>query len=1110
MIRLTDEQAAAAFAVEPSLAIVAGAGTGKTRVLTERYLHLVLERDVAMTRILALTFTEKAAREMKDRIFTALADRGRRELAHATEFAPISTVHSFLAKVLRERALDADVDPRFAIADEIMADLLLEQALAAMIENLEPELRGTLAGMAGGEEYLLSLYGAARATPFALADLQPVTLDLADLRARTRHFLDGCEGVEAAGRTGERLRGLRALAPRLWSTGIDTELGTELDAEFGTEPGSEFDAAGIDVQACEEFAILVGGNVAKAQRELFQEGKALRGAWRSLRNAEQAGRVGSAIVVALQRLDEQYRLRKDAEGVLDFADLERIGLTLLLGPAGGAVAAEFDHLLVDEYQDTSRIQQALLDALAKRCDRFGVGDEKQSIYRFRHADAAVFRELQAHARVYPLSGSFRSRPELVEFNNALFARLFRDRDVTPHDLHVAAEWRGKSRPSVEWSAPASEHAARARRIEAGALARRLREIVSRGELTLTNAAREEQPLRYRHCALLMRTTTHLGLYERALADEGVPYVVVKGRGYYAAREVVDLAHLLLLLDDPGDAFRAVAVMGSLFCGVTPAVLAQLRGDDEARPLVWCVREAERPEGVDAESWDRLRLFADRYDGWRALAGRVSTGDLIETILDQTRVADLMLLEPDGRRRHANLHKALRRARLTAEDPVSFARSLLDFRERERRESEAPIASDTDEAVRIMTVHASKGLEFPLVAVADLTAPRKAGSGPILTPDGVFGFRLRGEPDNLEPPGFEALKEWEGIQEENERLRLLYVAFTRAEEHLLLSGAVYPRCDTTLLDQLPEELRVDVALLVAGASNRRASAAVRGAIRRAARLPTALERDDRAADALLRRIEATSPPEPDATPYVAAVADLVEFRRCPRRYRLGRMLGLEVEEPEPDDAVENAGAYSGAYSGGGGSDEHPRRLLGTVFHEIMAEIKPGRVPDAECVRRHFPEATERDHAKLVQWSEWLAQTDLAGSLEGVEPRLAEMDFFARIGGLPVRGVIDLYVPSLPLLLDYKTGGAVRADEYAVQVAVYLAALRALGFAAPDRAHLVYVDAGVVVEVEEQPIEELVEEFRAAHRGSMSFAPTPGDACRYCDFRAACEANGVAVI
>ncbi|MFI5402506.1 MAG: PD-(D/E)XK nuclease family protein, partial [Planctomycetota bacterium] len=546
-----------------------------------------------------------------------------------------------------------------------------------------------------------------------------------------------------------------------------------------------------------------------------------------------------------------------------------------------------------------------------------------------------------------------------------------------------------------------------------------------------------------------------------------------------------------------------AAMTSLFCGVPDGDLVHLqdprpKGKD---PLLVRLSRSPRPLPIPPERWERLRRFGERFSRWREMAQRVSTGDLVETILRETRFAELMLLELDGRRRYANLMKALRRARQTTEDFATFGRSLLEFRERELRESEAPVAAEDDDAVKIMTIHAAKGLEFPLTVVADLSAGKPRGRGPILrASDGSFSFRLRGDGESVEAPGYAELKAWDQRQDAAEETRLLYVAFTRAQEHLILSGALAGTRPDHVLARLvasppPGARVVDAGPLTRADGRRRRSAAVRAAIRRRAELPPSVPRDEGAARALLERLDATARPPLDGTPYVAAAADLVEFQRCPRRYRLQRMLGIELEEPPEGDERPDA-------------DEHPRREIGTAFHEIMEKEGPGAVPDADTVKRYFPPAGPREIAKIRRWCEWTRVQPIVGGLGGRAVR-KEMPFLVRIEGLAIRGKIDLYAPEPPLLLDWKTGERVRAKEYEVQVAVYLAALRALKLPAPDRAQLVYVDAEQVVEVPERPVAPLIREFLHAHRGGGSFAPKPGDACFHCEFRKACKKDGVKV-
>ena len=1046
---LTDEQRAAVLATEPKIAVVAGAGTGKTRVLTERYVELVLKRGVDLRRILAVTFTNKAAREMKERIAKALRDAGEPKRAQQVEFAAVSTMHAFLGRILRERALDAGVDPRYRLADEIEAELMLDEAIDAAVDAAQDP---ALIDLAGGEQFVRQLYKSARATPNPLPTLEPVAFDEEEFGRRMGSLLDGLANCAAKGKTLEKIQALHAMRDGLMA---------------------------CEEEALAEFPVLIQRWSGDA-KEYADEAKALKKELESLAHRERATAVGAAVVRLLVDLDARYTELKRDEGLLDFADIEHLGLKLLTSEAGKQVAAEYDHLLVDEYQDTSRIQQALLDALAEHCNRFGVGDEKQSIYRFRYADARIFVEMRQEATEYPLSESFRSRPEVVGFVNELFQGLFKGTGVEARDLRVEQEWDSKALSSIEVMAPEGRLIPHARRKAADALAARLRELV------------DQKTFRYGDCALLMPRMSALAIYERAFVDRGIPYVVVKGRGYYAAREVVDLANLLLLTEDPHDDYRAVGVLTSLLCGVPEQDLLHMDGD-----VPWMLRTPG--DAIPRERRQRLRQFAERFERWREMAGRVQTGALVETILDETRFADLMLLENDGRRRHANLKKVLRQARATTLSPGEFARGLLEFREREVRESEAPVSSEDDDAVQIMTVHASKGLEFKCVAIAELSEAENRGGGAILQPSGRFGFTLRNDDGNsFVPPGMDGLKQWEKQQAIAEERRLWYVAMTRAEEHLILSWPRTPKKQNKALAHLLTGQDTDAPVQRPRATG--LSRSVRASLRRAGALNADIPRDNEAADALLDRVAAYEPPPVDDSPYIAAVADLVEFDRCPRRYRLRRMLGIEIDD---------APVYTGEGGDRADDDEHPRRLLGTVFHKIIAEIGPGAVPTADQVRAHFPEARDKDVEKIKQWSEWLAEQPIAQQLQG-KRLVPEMDFLVRLGDLPLRGSIDLYTRDVPLLLDYKTSRKAKPQEYALQVAIYLGALRALDLPCPDVAHLVYVDAKQVHEVKPVALEELIATFRNAHRvagqSGEAFTPTPGDACEYCDFRAACEAEG----
>jgi len=191
---------------------------------------------------------------------------------------------------------------------------------------------------------------------------------------------------------------------------------------------------------------------------------------------------------------------------------------------------------------------------------------------------------------------------------------------------------------------------------------------------------------------------------------------------------------------------------------------------------------------------------------------------------------------------------------------------------------------------------------------------------------------------------------------------------------------------------------------------------------------------------------------------------------------------------------------------GASEGLSRRTLGTALHSLLARLGPGAQPEAAQIREELPAATAADVDRIGRWCAWLARQEPVRRAAGLEQR-REMPFLVRIAGLAVRGVIDLYAPGVPLLADYKTSHVARGEEYAPQMSVYLAAVRALGLPTPPVAHLLFVDAEEVVEVRETPLDGLATRFREAHKGPGRFPPTPGPLCRRCEFRPGCAAEGI---
>ncbi|HEY4830146.1 MAG TPA: UvrD-helicase domain-containing protein [Solirubrobacteraceae bacterium] len=794
----TEEQLVAIERRDGDLLLDAGAGSGKTSVLVERFVRSVFEDGLEVSSILTITFTEKAAAEMRERIRARLRELDADEAARATEGAFISTIHGFCSRVLRAHALTAGLDPAFVVLDAPDADRLADGAFDEALEELarsHPATIDLIAGYGAGglRSAILHVHGELRsrgqrrpALP-ALGpapDLEAARSALRDARNAAAAELGaidepGARVIEALARL-ERCAALRELDDPwpgdLWAVGL---------------PGGN--GAALCTEACLRY------------------GEALV-AFRIACEYRRAVRVHDLLDRLLGVFAERYARAKREVSALDFEDLELECRELLRtdGELRERYRTRFARIMVDELQDTNHVQLELIELLAGS-NLFTVGDAQQSIYGFRHADVELFErrgaalgELGARAT---LDTNFRSRPEILAVINGLFERELGDRfrpllagrePATPTDeplveLLVAdkgADWamEGLGAP---W-----------RVAEARALAARLERLLGSGTAP-------------RDVVLLTRATTDLRVYERALEDRGIPTYVIGGRGYWAHPQVIDMVSYLEALANPRAEEALYTVLVSPLVGVSADALVVLAATArERRRDPFAVLRT--PDGafnsLGAVDRDLLGRFANRFAVERDAAARLGPEGLIERAIEQTGYDLTVLAMPGGQRRLANVRKLMRLAREHEAAHGPDLRGFLDLAARrarsgvsagagsgKSRESEAPVEGEALDAVRLMTIHRAKGLEFEVVCVADLgRGPRWRAELIRIGRDGRFGLRLAepGTGRRESALDYKALGDERLAAEADEERRLFYVAMTRARERLILSGAAK-------LDVLPD-------------------------------------------------------------------------------------------------------------------------------------------------------------------------------------------------------------------------------------------------------------------------------------------------------------------
>jgi ATP-dependent exoDNAse (exonuclease V) beta subunit len=1074
-----NEQQLAAVEAGGEVFVSAGAGTGKTAVLVERVVRAVTERGLDVDSVLVITYTRRAAGELRTRIRAALAEHGRHDLARELDGAWISTIHGFCARLLRAYPLAAGLDPRFRELDEAQAAVLRSEAFGEALAEF-------CAGGAPQRLELLATYGSDRLR-------RMLTSVYETLRAAGRE-LD--LAVAARPELGERADELCAVATSLASDSEATDAQRRTAAELlellardrrpdrlmnlnGFKARGDRAAAYCEALAAVEQAAL--DEAAARDRALLQE--------------------------LLTLFAERYAEAKARESALDFEDLQLEARDLLRSQPElrEREQARFRSILVDEFQDTNRLQTEIVDLLrTPETELFFVGDEFQSIYGFRHADVGVFRERrEAVERPLSLTLNYRSRPEVLAAVNELFGSDFGGEF---QELAAAAEF-----PDPVFGHPVEllvtdkesykDSGVHWRRGEARAVARRVRELVDGGAATPGEIV------------LLFAAGTDAEWYEDELRRAGLPTYRATGKGYFGQQQVVDLLAYLRLLQNRYDDMALVSVLASPFVGVSNDALALLRRVASRRPLFTGLEHA-LPPGLGERDERLMRAFRQRYDRLVQTLPRLSLERLCEQIVAEHDYDLAVLAQWDGRRRYANLRKLARLARsyeeLRGPDVEGFVRFVAEQEAVGARELEAVAEEEGADAVRLLTIHAAKGLEFKVVIVADAGRDRVPPSPDeiLALPDGRFGFRVA-DPVTAKRRGafdYEAVKEARQEAERAERLRLYYVAMTRAKERLIVSGSVElgaERETPTPIAWVLDRLDADEELAQAGDVPLEL-------VRGDARLLVRVDRyrpEPAAADepkleggqlALFGAIEeVAAPPAAPELPRLVALPEpplyrvrklsftaLSLFEQCAYKYFARYGLGMserpvEVESAEP-------GERSGTE-------------IGTAVHSLLEQLDLAApvVPELEdeLIRGFVAAYCDSDLARRV------------AALAGVEK---ERHFTFEHDGVLVHGFIDAFhlADGRALVVDYKTNALGEAspaeiveEDYRLQRLVYaLACFRA----GAEEVEVVYhflerPEAPVEAIFSRADVPELEAELSAAIARIQAgeFPPTPSEfACAGC--------------
>ena len=1123
----------AALDLSSNIALTAAAGSGKTTVLIERFLEILRNNGYRPEEVVAITFTEEAARQMCERVREEIEGRAveevpggtrswRRALTHLPR-SQITTIHGFCHSLLREYSWAIDLDSDFELLDPSRQQLLAAAAVSQTLQDSsfqgwsslrkllhylpQSRLEGLFRQMLGrrhhlsledrlDEEWLRDLYLQESAAVLLRASQWDRFLEL--LRTVPEKLVRQPNSFSVRCRKQlELLERRPALDPRSFVERFGLTLESRI---FPTPEWRHLDA----------YSEIVAGW--KELRELVKNETRLDNC---TEEGDRHFREALSCVHELHReIVRCYEAEKQADGGLDFEDLLQESARLVQRPdIVASIRERFRFFLVDEYQDTNALQwRILLPLVQESSNLLVVGDAKQSIYRFRNADVSVFRRVQGwvdqSGRVIEMPGNYRAAPTLLHFCNEIFSRIFSG-DLEYEASHQQMEEARLDSPdgkvesfffTLPPEAPATSTP------EPFLVASTVERLV-------------EQGYRYSDMAILLRARTRLKFYEESLRLKGIPFQTIGGTGFYRRQEVLDLLNLLRFLHRPQNDIALVGVLRSPLFSLTDedlVVLSSKPGRDFWKKLGQSVQTGRQVPG-------RLKFARERLASWLQRAEVTAVSVLLEEALAETGFLPILRASRRGQQARQNVRKLIALVRNLEKERRVHLREVVRFLEAltrtEPNEPEAQVLRPGEDAVRIFTIHGAKGLQFRAVILpelghklADIRRDRFVAES-FATDSGrvsYFGFKIR-DPSNryrdLRHPTYQMLRRLDEYRQLAEEKRLLYVALTRAQDHLVLLG------EKTDGESYSHWLRA------AGSDD---LAHVPAELEQS--LEDWLEKDgyeDEQAEEPPEWVSSLELKEPSSEVSAAhrgssgrplqkriwSPTELTAFHLCPRRFFLGELLAHPEVNPFAGRMV----------------DPVPS-LLGEVVHDVIEKTRDiGNPREVEGQLKSWRKTIESRlttsrsdfENKVRRHLGKVAGGQIYQELQAARRAYREQDFHIRRGDRRLTGVLDALYQRDDLsriVVDFKTVGL--GDRSALEVALhrgftlqvelYLWAANRILETSELKAVLFFTTSGETVEVEYSPelrerCDEMIDDLPTVVTEEAFPLTTRPGLCQECGFK-----------
>ncbi|HEY9760732.1 MAG TPA: UvrD-helicase domain-containing protein [Oculatellaceae cyanobacterium] len=943
MTSLTNQQKQAVETIDRHVLVCAGAGSGKTHVLIERFIEILKKNEtVAVSQLVAVTFTRKAATEMRNRLKSKLkalveSDEGNRERWQVclgeVDGARIGTIHSLCEFIIKSFPVEAGIDPQFEVIDELkQAELLsasIDQAFREVIAgaaieqtlfedfDLDIVRHLVLQGIQGSSRFFESLRN------FPLSDDEALNRHMEFHIARARRvclsqLVSSLEWqqlvpqiAEATLPSGSKLEAFRKEF---------MQCADEVEASFGLKSADSDDVQGAIKSAWAALSTIAsqtprttGGVDGKPLRDLM---KGVREVCKSyaerisvdLGASDAAAlRCITALVALIQRTVDLYEEQKRTGLLLDFNDLIGLAFTALKTENSAALRHfnENTHtLLVDEFQDTNTVQSDLLALVAgERAKFFLIGDDKQSIYRFQGADVSTFNKWRQRfsgsneSLTLSLSESFRSHPELVAFVNIVFSSLMVDQgDAETHRavferLKAARKDGDKGRIELLVSQPDFERAATdpdaSRRLEAEGVVEWISQKIQQQVKIFDKhqgVVRGAEPGDF---AVLVPRNGDFAYFERAMTDRSMSYVVVSGKGYLERQEILDMENLLRFLSSPRDDHSLLAALRSPMFAVSDDLIHKIAVDAGTHHTDSLWRKVRTFAGQGDAAAGPLVRTTEVLEKFLLQSNLLPLAELVRTIIIETHYDLILLGLPNGLQRSRNLWKLVSVAADKEHCSCGeFAELLSNMRTVGVKLADAP--TDDSNAVKLMTIHASKGLEFPFVALPVLSARNAMKKDRLLFhKDYGLAFNTARTDEDVVPTWLQACKVLDEDMELAEKKRLFYVAMTRARDYLGLFFQADGTERNSFRSWLLDALQIEPDDLYAAED-----------------FVKSVRVGDDVADVFVRQWAGTSLPYSSSGTKADEIASLAEFESIESRDALdaGLILQSELERANEQEAI----------------------------------------------------------------------------------------------------------------------------------------------------------------------------------------------------------------